>query len=170
MKLYDPIKRRNVVREDCAVYDSVLAWTPVCPGDGNLMYGWFAVFDWTGESVAPDDLPEPVRIECERVIRRRNLVDRLTERCRVVRGLGQAPPMREEEARQLLERVIWLTDHLRVDLRIAIDVARARGFTTTEVAFALDTLEDAVALREALQNVEVVNASQLVEMMRAHTG
>lgn len=171
MPRYDPIRRRMLAAEDVQQLDAIGPMAGYVPTRGRDPGApWFVWLAWTNESRRIEDLPPSLRDDVRLVVHAADVSERLLQRCDDVRGLDLVPAMSESHAALALHdaRDLHERDWPAVDAAIA--AARKRGFKTSEIAIALERLEDAPALSDALDGVEVVSVKQIAESMRARPG
>lgn len=165
MKVYDPVQRRFFTEED--VIRLVTGLTVEAVRGRGPDDPWFAHVPWTNETRRIEDLPQSVQEDLRREIGRFDLRHRLLQRCDDARGLGHVPPMDEAEAQDLLQEARTAYDADPMGVELAISAARVKGFRSSEIAFALRSLDSVPTLSDALDGVEVVSVRQLAEEMRA---
>lgn len=158
MYVYDPVRRVRLQESDVETLDRVGVFVPFRPKGETY---WLALIPWTNETRRIADLPEYVRADVEKQIAHYEVVQGVLARCAGVREFGRTVPLDESEADRILAGVV---DH---DQLVAVQVSRAKGFSSSEIAFALDDPHDDRALNDALDGVEVVSVGQIVEEMRA---
>lgn len=168
MDCYDPVSRRLLV---CSPQDPhalvtlppVGIFTPTRANDPGSP--WFVRNVWRNESLVIAELPEGVRAEVTRAIATSELCERLARACADAREAADVPPMDESDASLSLESACEGVE--AGDVALVIESVRARGFCTSEIAFALHSLHAEPALSDALDSVEVVSVRQLAEKLRA---
>lgn len=168
MRYYDPNRHRWLDESAVLTLPAIDQLVPVRGAESGDE--WFAYIPWTGESRRLSDLSDDARASVLSETVRADLIETLLTRCADVRALEQVPPMIESDAQAVLDASVMAFAGPSFDAQVAVTKARARGFTGSEVAFALSTLDDSGALSDALDGIEVISVGQVLDTMRAHTG
>lgn len=164
MKVWDPVQRRVFAQVDVQQLPAIGVVVPTRgrgPDDP-----WFAHVLWTNESRRIEDLPASLQEDVRRAIARNDLQERLLQR---LSELDAVAPLEEAEAVGALARACEVVGLADSEVEAVISRARASGFTTSEIALALSSLEDATTLSDALDGVEVVSVGRIAAKMRAST-
>lgn len=159
MRLYDPVRRRQVALSRCQVLEEVQeGWQAVLPPEGS----WFAWRPWQGVSRPLDGVLDPeVRRSLEAAIARHEVTERVLERCGLLKELGSIPEEPEAVSEQGLAHAQREVSARYGDTAVTVASIKAlREHRPEVVAHALLTIDQPMdELEEAL-----VRTAQIVDL------
>lgn len=161
-RIYSPVERRF---RDADTLRQLPAIDGLVPTRFDLG-PWFVHQPWTNESQLLEDLPPIKRGQLRFLIRKTELRESLIRRLESARATGEEPGLTEDAADERLELAFGSSSDAAA-LRFAVSEALRAGFSRSEVAFAVREMDDAAALIEPLEAIEIISVSELVGGVRA---
>lgn len=162
MNVYDPVGQCWREPREVVTLGEVDGLTVVRPIGARY---WFGLRAWTNESVAEGFVAPELRQRMAELFLGAVLAEDVSRRCSELRSLQQVPPMESVEADAMLTEALGEMVE-QVGLLFAVESAQSRGYSSSEIAFALRTLQAAPTLTEILQGIEVVSVRDLAARVR----